>query len=203
VHVDQAKSLLALGDVRGAYAALAAGGDTYAQAACELTSGTPSLLGRVVEKYWDRVYGSEARQEKRDDVARTHLTNYINQIEVSPDPLNSGNFILPNTTFIEDSYASALESNGLSKDGAVDLAINQMTQPLTISSSDLVVDISSASHANLNDVTCNIVQFSAGKKCTDRKNFLVNKLVPLSKPCVRKTFEENELIEMISKSFGG
>lgn len=125
-YVDLARTRLNNGDVSGAYQALADGGDSYAAAAAALTADTPSLLGRVVEKYWDKVYGPEARQEKWDDVAETHAERYLQNIEDSPTNL------IPNTVFIEDSYALSLEDNGLSRDGAIDLAINQLTQPLTI-----------------------------------------------------------------------
>lgn len=110
-YVDLARTRLNNGDVSGAYQALADGGDSYAAAA--LTADTPSLLGRVVEKYWDKVYGPEARQEKWDDVAETHAERYLQNIEDSPTNL------IPNTVFIEDSYALSLEDNGLSRDGAI------------------------------------------------------------------------------------
>lgn len=73
------------------------------------------------------MFGAGVVEEKWDDVAAAHLQNYINKIKENDD-IGARNELLslPDTLFIEESYAQALIDNGLSKDGAIDLALNQI-----------------------------------------------------------------------------
>jgi hypothetical protein len=113
------------GDISGAWEKLHEGGDNYAAASADVTSGS-GFFSHVVERYWDRVYGTGVWETKGADVATDHLQNYINKIRETNTGAPNENFDLPSTDFIEDSYADALVGNGLSKDGAIDLALNQI-----------------------------------------------------------------------------
>lgn len=107
--------------VKDVWAQLSSFGDTYAAAAVDVfTPG--SLAWNVVRSVWN---SSNADFSKFNAVAATHLRNYLNEIS-SPQNQIDGQFKLPTTRFIEDSYVRALELNGLNAYTAVDVLVSKL-----------------------------------------------------------------------------
>ena len=94
-------------------------GDTYASAAYDVLAEPTSFYGEVTRNAFSAV-GANFNTDFTT-VALTHLTTYVGDISNAPDPLGSGNYLLPLSTDIESSYYNALVSNGVSPYAAIDL----------------------------------------------------------------------------------
>ncbi len=111
-----------------AYQVLAGAGDIYSFWGAQIVAPDIPIIGSfpnpmqdLVENIWEvQVPGSVAASFI--DVAVQHQQQYLTLTRV--DPTGSGDFNLPTTTEIEDSYRDALSDNGLPASLAVDLLIN-------------------------------------------------------------------------------
>lgn len=116
--IGQATDLLSQGDVSGAWQVLADHGDGYADDAAHVTgepqNATDKAYQYMVHHHWDNVTGSpDAYNNYYNDVAKMHLTNYLNM-------LSDGK--IPTTNDIVDSYISSLAAVDLPPATAFDAA---------------------------------------------------------------------------------
>ena len=101
------------------YRALAIYGDAYAQGAVAVFK--PDSKGwYAVRSIW---HETNADMSKFDDVARTHMNQYIGLIERGRD---GQGYRLPNSAQIEESYVQALEKSGLTAKTAIDVNISKI-----------------------------------------------------------------------------
>lgn len=117
----RAELLAEIGDVHGAWQALAEGGDRYATAAAEITSSSlpPTLSQFLVISTWTQAVGYDTYREKFAAVAETHLDNYLEYVR-------NNDLNLPRTFEIEQSYVDALVRNGVTTSAAIDVVVNNM-----------------------------------------------------------------------------
>jgi len=111
---EQANSYAQQGDVTNAWLTLANAGDSYARQAYAIIAEPDSLYARLVETQWSLHASPEQITQKFDLVAEQHVAQYLDVI------LDSGEFRLPHTLQIEQSYKQALDDNEISQLAAVD-----------------------------------------------------------------------------------
>jgi hypothetical protein len=104
------------GDVAGAWRELGRHGDDYARSAAKIVGqqhAPHDFLAAAVEAHWHRLLGPQQTAQHFDQVAATHLNNYL-QLVANHDGA------LPGTRAIERSYRDALEAAGLPAAVAID-----------------------------------------------------------------------------------
>lgn len=112
-----AREHLAHGQVAEGWQDLATVGDAYAGAAAHVTGDSTAYFQSLVQANWDRSAGPQAYTQHFQEVAETHLGNYLNHIEQ-----HGG--MLPDSSDIEASYLQAVTQHGLPPETAIDLVIN-------------------------------------------------------------------------------
>ncbi|MFS8123583.1 adhesin [Rhizobium sp. BR 250] len=117
----RAERLAEIGDVHGAWQALADGGDRYAVAAAQITSNSlpPTLSQFLVISTWTHTVGYDTYRTKFSAVAETHLGNYLEYVR-------NNDLNLPRTYEIEQSYVDALARNGVAPSAAIDVLVNNL-----------------------------------------------------------------------------
>ena len=119
-QLDDVKELVQSGaSPKQVWDRLAQYGDTYADGAVKVFQ-SDSHGWYTVRAIWD-VTGAD--MSKFNQVAVTHMSQYLEKIEQSND---GKGYRLPNTADIEESYVRALEKNGLTAKTAIDVVISKI-----------------------------------------------------------------------------
>ncbi|GHB50683.1 hypothetical protein GCM10007094_44740 [Pseudovibrio japonicus] len=103
-----------------AYMLLTLAGDNYAASAYRIVSGLDNIYVQVVQNIWENERPGSVALDW-ENVAGVHQRNYLNYLR-----LNNGR--LPDTRFIEDSYADALDDFGYPPHMAIDIVLNTLNE---------------------------------------------------------------------------
>ncbi|MCG8015401.1 MAG: hypothetical protein JAY97_04225 [Candidatus Thiodiazotropha sp. 'RUGA'] len=129
--LDEANSLMTIGDVAGAWNVLSEAGDLYASNARDIIeeiNNPVSIFAKIVQVHWDRV-APGARQTVFFSVGLQHLSQYLEETEDRLHGINGDGeqlYLLPNTEQIEASYRLAVTQHGLPALTAVDSLFSVM-----------------------------------------------------------------------------
>ncbi|MEW8321233.1 MAG: hypothetical protein AB2606_01195 [Candidatus Thiodiazotropha taylori] len=129
--LDEANSLMTLGDVAGAWNVLSEAGDLYASNARDIIeeiNNPVSIFAKIVQVHRDRV-APGARQTVFFSVGLQHLSQYLEETEDRLHGINGDGeqlYLLPNTEQIEASYRLAVTQHGLPALTAVDSLFSVM-----------------------------------------------------------------------------
>ena len=117
---NTANGFINVGNVEMAWKTLADAGDSYAARAYDIIAQPDSLFARLVQVQWAENASPEQIEQNFDLVALQHVSQYLADIE------DSGEFRLPNTEQIEQSYSTALADHNLSQLCAVDAMFSKL-----------------------------------------------------------------------------